>query len=412
MNDPARADRSSGTHATRTAWSQVFFGAALMIATMPGRTQGLGLVTEPLLADLRLERMQYANINLWATLLGSLACIPAGWALDRLGLRRVTGAVLLALALAVWSLGALEAGLLSLFFWLLLSRALGQSALSVCSIAAVTRWFPRGAGTAMGLYSVLVSVGFALAFGIVGQAVSAHGWRTAWTGIAAALVVVATPIALLGLRPPPASPASEATLYPLSGYTLAEALRTGSFWLFACTAAVFNLVSSGLGLFNEAVLAERGFDQRAFHHFLVAASLVSLGGQLFGGWMLRRSSHQTLALVALLLHAASLLGVARMGAPWHLWAVAAVFGLSGGMIMVLFFSVWSDLFGQRHLGRIQGVAQMVTVLASALGPVLFAWCASSFGSYAPLLLGFAAAIVPLALLLRGTRQQARPSGSR
>ena len=61
-----------------------------MVATLPGRTPGLGLVTEPLLQDLNLDRVSYANMNLWATLLGALVCFPAGWAIERVGLRWIT----------------------------------------------------------------------------------------------------------------------------------------------------------------------------------------------------------------------------------------------------------------------------------------------------------------------------------
>ena len=52
------------------------------------------------------------------------------------------------------------------------------------------------------------------------------------------------------------------------------------------------------------------------------------------------------------------------------WAV--MMGLGGGLVMVLFFSVWPRVYGRRQLGRIQGVAQAMTVLASAVGPLLLA----------------------------------------
>jgi len=42
-----------------------------MIGTLPGRTQGLGLITEPLLRDLQIDRVHFARMNLWATLKGS-----------------------------------------------------------------------------------------------------------------------------------------------------------------------------------------------------------------------------------------------------------------------------------------------------------------------------------------------------
>jgi hypothetical protein len=65
-------------------WTNVALAALAMVGTLPGRTQGLGLITEPLLADLRIDRVSYAAINLWATLIGSLFCLPCGRLLDRL----------------------------------------------------------------------------------------------------------------------------------------------------------------------------------------------------------------------------------------------------------------------------------------------------------------------------------------
>ena len=62
------------------------------------------------------------------------------------------------------------------------------------------------------------------------------------------------------------------------------------------------------------------------------------------------------------------------------WATAM--GLGGGLVMVLFFSVWPRVYGRKHLGRIGGAAQAMTVVASALGPLMLAWCIELTGSYA------------------------------
>src|ERR1700733_13169112 len=75
--------------------------AAAMVATLPGRTHGLGLVTEPLLADLSLGRVPFAALNFWATLIGAAFCVPVGWALDRFGVRFVLAGVLFALGATV-----------------------------------------------------------------------------------------------------------------------------------------------------------------------------------------------------------------------------------------------------------------------------------------------------------------------
>src|SRR5215212_9473240 len=84
--------------------------AAAMVATLPGRTHGLGLVTEPLLADLGLGRVPFAALNFWATLVGAAFCLPVGWVIDRLGVRVVLAAVLLGLGLVVVGMTGVTAG--------------------------------------------------------------------------------------------------------------------------------------------------------------------------------------------------------------------------------------------------------------------------------------------------------------
>src|SRR4051812_48330148 len=126
---------------------------------------------------------------------------------------------------------------------------------------------------------------------------------------------------------------------------------------------------------------------------------MSLGDQFLCGWLTRRWTYQRLTFLALVLYGISLAGFPFLTRHWQLWIIAVLVGAAGGMIIVIFFSVWSDLFGQRHLGRIQGAAQMLTVLSSGLGPVLFAKCVALSGSYSPLLFAMALISALLALLV-------------
>src|SRR5262245_47657215 len=162
-----RAASESASQPAQNAWADwinVVVGAVIMLATLPGRTQGLGLITEPMLRDMQLDRVTYANINLWATLLGAAICLPIGRLFDRVGLRGSTFALTAMLAAVVWSMSRLAGGTLLLFLLVLATRALGQSALSVASITAVGKSFDRQVGVAMGVYSVLITIFFAGGF--------------------------------------------------------------------------------------------------------------------------------------------------------------------------------------------------------------------------------------------------------
>lgn len=369
-------------------WVILGVAALAMVGTLPGRTQGLGLITESLLADLKLDRVAFAQMNLWATLLGSLFCLGIGRFIDQLGSRVALSLVSLALGGVVLGMSHSSAAAV-LFCWLILSRGLGQSALSVVSLAMVGQWFARRLSMAMGLYSILLSIGFMLAFPIVGSTVLSHGWRDAWAGIGWFLVLPLAVIALLLVRRGPEDCGLQLEGEPTSeegqaspDFTWLEALWTPAFWVFAIASSLYNLIASGIGLFNESILAERGFAAGVYHQSLVITALTSLAGNFFGGWLASKWNVNRLMALAMALLAGALLGLPMLRTVGQVYLFAVVMGVAGGFVIVIFFSFWAKTFGRAQLGRIQGTAQMLTVLASALGPLLLAKCHAWTGSYA------------------------------
>ena len=416
-------------------WAVLMVAAAAMVGSLPGRTQGLGLVTEPLLVDLGIDRVSYATLNFWATLVGAGGALGVGYAVDRLGSRIVLTAVLVALG-AVVCFMSLAGSYAALAVWVTLTRALGQSALSVVSLAIVGHWFVRRIDRAMAAYSVAISVGFMAAFPLVGSAVQAWGWRPAWMGIGLAIAAGLAPLAMLvvrrnpeaigllpdgddrGRREPLATTGEPGRLKPapptertgssvaagfsrpdivLAGYTWTAALAMPSFWVFALGTALYGLVASGIGLFNESILAERGFGPGVYYQTLAVTAMTALAGNFLGGWLSPLVPLGRLMAVSLFILAAGVLALPFVSTLTQVMAWASAMGLGGGLVMVLFFSVWGRVFGRLHLGRIQGAAQALTVVASAIGPLLLAWCLDWTGSYTAMFEILAAVIAAVAV---------------
>jgi MFS family permease len=376
-------------------WVNLVLAALAMVATLPGRTQGLGLVTEPLLADWGMSRVVFAQVNLWATLFGAVLCLPVGRFTDRWGARVVMSCVALGLGLAV--LGMTFARSIGVLFVLLtLTRALGQSALSVVSLALVGKWFARRLNLAMGIFALLVAMGFIAAFPAVGAAVLASGWRAAWTGVGVGVLVMAV-LAFLFVRNAPSLDDGDVEALALQpgDLTLGEALRTPAFWLFALASAAFGLVYSGIALFNQSILELRGFPAETYHRTLVISTMVGLVCNFVAGWAGQKWPMQRLMGVGMLMLGLSLLGLPLVRTGVHVDLYAATMGAAGGIVTVVFFSVWGQVFGRTHLGRIQGAAQATTVVASAVGPLLLAETLARTGSYDLLFWGLAAVVAGL-----------------
>ncbi len=429
--EPAPAPSTAAPRPPAWRWVHVAVAALAMVATLPGRTHGLGLITEPLLRDLGLDRVHYGAINLWATLLGAAACLPCGWLIDRLGVRVVLTATLAALGGVVmvmsrvageWT-GVFDIGTavvvgtgdwatvmgptvavvaFDLFLLVLLTRGLGQSALSVVSLALVGKAAGRRAGPAIGVYSCLVAAGFMAAFALIKFVLETYdvGWRALWAGIGVALLGCAVLSALLvrpavsgwasvtgGDEPPPAA----------VGHTLGQALRTPAFWVFAVATSFYGMIAAGISLFNQSILAERRFERDVFLTITALSPAIGLMSNLTTGWLATRWAMGRLLAGAMLLLGGALIAFPFVTALWHVYLYAAAMGVAGGMVTVLFFAVWGQAFGPAHLGKIQGAGQMLTVLASAAGPLLLALSRERFDSYVPLFRAAAAVAAVLAV---------------
>lgn len=378
-----------------------------MTATLPGRTHGLGLITKSLLEDLQIPEPTFAQINLWSSLVGAAFAAPTGYIVDRFGVRLAGTIVTALLGISVWRM-SFVVGEGPLLLWLTLIRGLGQSALSVISIAMIGKWFRGRIGLAMGLFTALLTFGFIGSILGMGGAISHGGWRWAWQVLAYSLLAM-VPVLWIFVRNTPESLGIEADAPADSGqlsggkthlsrdYSLSEALATPAFWVFVLGTSAFNLVWSSITLFNETILAELGFDQKTSVEMMAFLTGTGLIANLVGGKLITRERTSWTLGIGLIALAIALACFPSIRTLNHLRLYGGAMGFVGGLVTVVHFSVWSSFYGRHHLGRIQGVAQVVSVLASALGPLMVAWTHERRGSYLPIYYTFAACIAVLAV---------------
>jgi MFS family permease len=395
-------------------WVSVALAALAMSATLPGRTYGLGLIKEPLRESLEIGDLRFNVLNFWAIVLGAAVVMPTGWLIDRLGVRAV-------LVLVAGTLGGSVLLMSrawdqpSLFVTLTLVRGLGQGALSVVAIALVGKWFKRRVGPAMGVFTLLLAVGFLAPIFAVGWAVRTQGWREAWAWIGWSLVLGLAPLGWLiardspeacGVPPDEAGPESDAEPAPPAGpsASLRDALRTPAFWIYTLAATLFNFTFSALTLDSEALLTEHGLDGARVNEMILGLLMFSgLPANVVAGWLARRRPMGKLLAAGVVVLAASLAFFPFVRSVGQAAGYAVLLGVSGGIITVIYFAIYGHTFGRGHLGAIQAAVQVLSVLASATGPVVLAACrqyAGSTDAFFHAFAGCAAAVAVLAWLVR------------
>jgi MFS family permease len=373
--DPSPRDSARGL---------ILLGALLMTATLPGRTHGLGLITKRVIEDLRFDTVSYAYLNFCASLLGTLFCLPAGWLIDRFGVLRVAIAVVACLALSVLGM-SMSGSILAFAIAMIAVRGFGQSMLSIVSLSLVGKFYGRERiGSAMGGFSIVMSLGMAIATGILAAMVSSMGWRIAWgcqtialCGLTCWLVSVLARRIAREAKEPRGSEERDV----VQEREWVSALSTPCFWVFTLSISCFGLISSGISLFSQYVLEERGFGEGVFQAFLVIGLLSGLVFHLATGRYLKRFGFARGLALGMGILSISMAMVPWLTQLWQVVAYAILFGAAGGILTVVYFSVWRHAFGSAHLGKIQSLAQIPTVFASALGPVFVASFESRTGSY-------------------------------
>jgi len=254
----------------------------------------------------------------------------------------------------------------------------------------------------MGVYAFVIALGYMLAFAGLKQASEGwHAdWRTLWAGLgigvlvlaALAFVFVREPGEALGKADGVQSSADVAT-----SLEFWQAMRTPAFWIFGLATSLYGLIAAGVFLFCQSILKERNFDEQIFHNVMIISPLVALIGNLVSGWLAVRWPMGRLLAIGMGFVTIALVALPLLVTEFQVYLYAVAIGLAGGAVSVVFYGIWREAFGPVHLGKIQGAAQMMTVVASAFGPLMLAGCKEAYGSYVPMFEGLAVAAAVLGL---------------
>lgn len=389
-------------------WFIIALGTFGIIMSIPGQTIGVSTFTDSLLGVLELDRDQLSLAYMCGTIASSLLLTWAGKMYDRLGVKPLALVASAGLAITLLLLSISDQLALGLGggFWMsflvlagcfVMLRFFGQGVLTMASQNMMVKWFDKRRGFAMSFSSVALALIFSLAPLFLDNLIQTWGWRGAWRVIALVLITVVPLIIVLffvdnpqkvGLQPdgkeadyPSTQQAVKQPVY--KEFTLSEARRTFTYWVFVGFLAMQGLYSTGFTFHIVSIFAESALDrQMALSVFPPAAAIAMLFTFTFS-WL---SDHIPLKYILILqgigavLATLGLLYLPTVELAYYVMILG--YGMSGGLYRVIYAVSWPKLFGQKHLGAISGQAMTVIVFGSALGPVLFSFSLSQYGVYA------------------------------
>jgi MFS family permease len=359
-------------------WAMLAVAGLGMFASGPGQSHNFSVFVGPVSADLGISSATIASAYGLATLVAAL-CLPyVGRLVDRFGPRRVSLVVVTGLGLACAVFGAAAN-----FLWLVvgfgLLRFLGQGALMLNCANLVSQWFDKKRGFALGL----MALGFAASMAVhppLGEFLIAElGWRRAWIvlGLITWLLMLPPLLLLVVDRPeqvelrPDGDAAPEGGGEPaaIAGLTLAEALRTSTFYILSAGFFAVSMMVTALHFYQVTLLESRGVAREIAAFAFPVSAVVMVVMMPVVGRLFDRFKTRVVFAAALVVMAASLLAISVAVDPVTTALYAVLFGLTNAFNLTMFGYLWPRYFGRLHLGSVQGTGQMLTIIGASLGPL-------------------------------------------
>ena len=176
----------------------------------------------------------------------------------------------------------------------------------------------------------------------------------------------------------------------VTGLSLAEARRTGAFWIILASNSSFAALVTALFFHQVSVFEAQGLDATlAASVFSICAVVMVITTPLVG-MLLDRFETKPLYASAMLSVSVALVAMSLVRDLPSAIAFSVLFGVANAAMHAHFTFVWPRFFGRRHLGSIQGVAQMGGVIGASIGPIPLGLGYDYLGGYGETLVALAA----------------------
>lgn len=379
--------------------------------TGPGQTIGISVFVDSFIRDLDLSRSAVATAYSIGTLTAALFLPSVGRMIDRRGVRSMMALIGVLFAIVLGFMSTVQ-GFITLALGFVGVRLLGQGSLTLVSTVAVTLWFEKRRGFVLGILAT--GTGMLMSLVPVGSnsLIERLGWRPTWLVLGAIVAVTVVPIAWFGMIDRPASIGLQPDgvvaghdpddLHPRSA-TRSEAIRTVRFWVLVCASTTVGLLATALNFHQISLLGDAGLTPSEAAVMFLPQFIGAAVAGVTVGWLADRLSAMTLIPLSMALMAATLVAAASLGGAWTIVAYALLLGASGGASRSIGSTLMPRWFGTASIGAITGLATLISISGTALGPILYSLANDATGGYSSASVVFLALPVSIvaAVLLAG-----------
>jgi MFS family permease len=373
----------------------------LMVSQGPIVAYSFSVFLKPVSEDLGVSRGTFSFAYNIDNFMCALFIPVFGLLIDHYGIRRVLVPGIALFALTTAGLSYLHSSLGVLYGLFALQGIFSAWNTPTGYAKAISGWFDRERGLALGIAVAGTGFGVMLMPPVMTYLIQNHGWRDAYIGLGAALLVFAVAPAGLFIREPSWSERTgrETSADTTAGLSMGEALKTVRYWTMAAAFLLVIVAVNGTLSHMIAMLTDRGIPLETATNALSAVGLAIIVSRTGAGYLVDRFFAPY---VAIAFFCCPIVGLALLlsGAPGAIPIVGAVlcgFGVGAEVDLMPFFI--GRYCGLRAFGAIYGLTFGIFIVGVGLGTYLMGLCFDLTHSYIPMLSAFVSVLAIACLLI-------------
>lgn len=319
------------------------------------------------------------------SLTGLILALPAGFILQRLGLK-ITGLI----AVGAVFIGSAMGAFCITANWMLASRFIegaGIGLITIVAPAAITIWFPAEMrGTPLGLWTTCMPVGSIIMLNLAPWLAELSGWKLVWqTGAVVALAAFALFWGFFRMPRPEESGkrffSGEAELEHEKRPSYGKAMANVSLWLIAVQFLCYNVICLALGTYYPTFLnVVRNYTLPAASFVTSLSTIAAVISQPIGGYFSDRLGLRKLLIVISSALVALICLFPFIVTGWMIPVLMIGLGIvSGTIVPATFAAVPEVMASQKLAGLGMAVLALGQNLGMFIGPIMFGKLAETMG---------------------------------
>ena len=354
------------------------FGFMMVFFSSMGQTFFVGVFGPQIQSEFNLSHTAWSSVYMIGTLASAIIFFWSGPLIDRNKLPGFTLAVCALMVVACLYMPFVS-GPVTLVLGIFLLRHSGQALASHVGVTSMGRYFDRGRGRAIAVASLGQSTGEAVLPFLAVTAIAVVGWRWTYAGVAVILAITSFPTVRWLLRGYEKFHAKHIEILQrktdlvtsnVVSWTQKMVLRDVRFYLLLPAMTATSMILTAFFFHHLTIAEAKQWDARWItgNYLLYAGTSMAatlIAGSLIDRFRARRVIQYTTIPLAL---AVFTIGMA----DHYLWVLPymILLGLHVGFLHTSASALYPELYGVEYLGSIKSMVGVLSVLSSAIGPVL------------------------------------------